>query len=427
MRSCWIDSHQERIEMSTGDFTLDRLWALLSRYSTDSVVGEFQEHITKMQQVESELLESASKRGMEKEEEENVFDKVQLEIILKRCKEHLPKKEYLELLLEVGTLCADYGDHKRAEELFAAVRGNAKSKPAFTVQAGLASLHSAELSIRQARWAEALERLKESRKDFARARYQRGVAQVENHLGVYYAQQGDIKHARQHFNKALSFFQKAKDLERLSTIIMDIGILSNIAGDWEEAVSSYQRALPEFERAGSVERLAELHHNMGMTMLGKQDYNSAIAQFDESLTYANQFDYKHLRGLAMLGKATAYARMKDYPLAMAFANRALNIFRQVHDELSVADSYKVKAIVQRELKNFDIAELYLLTSIRLNEQYNSGLNLGESYFELGVLHSMRNDAQKAERALKQSATFFRRVGARHELTATQQMMTQLNQ
>jgi tetratricopeptide (TPR) repeat protein len=411
--------------MGTGDFTLDRLWALLSRYCTDSIVGEFQQHITKMRQTESELLESASKRGAEKEEEQNVLDRIQLEIILERCEQHLPTREYLELLLEVGNLCADYDDHQRAEELYTTVRKAAAGKLSFANQAGFACLHKAELSVRHARWDEALDRLKESRKHFARTRYQRGLALVENHLGVYYAQQGDIRQARQHFKRALAVFEKTNDVERLSTILMDLGILSNIAGDWEEAVSNYQRALPEFEKAGSIQHLAELHHNMAMTLLAKRDYRSAVSQFDESLTYANQLDYQHLKGLALLGKATAYARMGDHPLAMAFSNRALNIFRQVRDQLSVADSYKVKAIVQRELNNLDVAELYLQTSIRLNQQFKNALNLGESYFELGVLHSKRNQPQKALQALRRSALLFKRVGARQELTAAQQLMMQL--
>lgn len=379
---------------------------------------------TKLAEANNYLLNRSIKFSASQDQESLVIPSADGAQLI-RCEDLLPTKEYLELLLEVGNLCVDYGDHVRAEELYSTVAKVAAKKLSFAVQAGSAFLHSAELSIRQARWTEALRRLKESKRHFTRARYQRGLAQVENHLGVYYAQRGDTAQARQHLKRALAVFEKANDIERMSTILMDLGILSNIAGDWEEALSNYQRALPEFEKAGSIHRLAELHHNMAMTLLAKRDYRSAVSQFDESLTYANQLDYQPLQGLALLGKATAYARMGDHPLAMAFANRALNIFRQTRDHLSVADSYKVKAIVQRELNNLDVAELYLQTSIRLNQQYENALNLGESYFELGLLHSARNQPQKASEALRRSAALFKRVGARHELTAAQQMMMQL--
>lgn len=411
--------------MSKDDIILDRVWALLSRYCTDSIVAQFQDHINKMHKSESELLETASRRGVEKEAEENVFDRIQLEIVLEQCERQLPKKENLELLLEIGNLCADYGDHQRAEEFYAKTQKAAAKKAGLAIQAGRAYLHRAELAIRQADWAEALSCLKESRKYFARAKNQRGLGQVENHLGVYFAEQGDLKQAAQHLRKAFAIFEKINQAEELSTILMDLGILSNIVGDWEEAVRNYQRALPEFEKTGSVHRLAELHHNMGMTMLAKQDFTSAIGQFDESLHYSDQMHYQHLQGMAFLGKATAYARVGDHPLAMAFANRALNIFRHVRDQLSVADSYKVKAIVQRELKNLEVAELYFQTSIRLNEQYKNALNLGESYYELGILQSMQNKRKEAAQAFRQSVLLFKRVGARRELETAQQMLAQL--
>jgi len=411
--------------MSKDEIILDRVWALLSRYCTDSIVAQFREHIKQMHKSESELLETASQRGVEKEAEENVFDRIQLEIVLQQCEHHLPKKENLGLLLEIGNLCADYGDHQRAEGLYTKAQNAATRKAGFAFQAGRAFLHRAELCIRQAQWTEALKCLKEGKKHFTRTKNQRGIGQVENHLGVYFAEQGDLKQAAQHFKKALAIFERTNQTEELSTILMDLGILSNIAGDWEEALRNYQRALPEFEKTGSVHRLAELHHNMGMTLLAKRDFTSAIGQFDESLNYSTQMHYEHLEGMAFLGKATAYARAGDHPLAMAFANRALNAFRHVRDQLSVADSYKVKGIVQRDLKNLDVAELYFETSIRLNEQYKNPLSLGESYYELGILHSARNKTKEAAEAFRQSVHLFRRVGARHELAAARQMLTQL--
>lgn len=403
----------------------ERLWALLARYCDEQLLGKLRRNLDQIRQSEAALLEKAKESSQEIAAEENPFDKVHLDTIISECDQSLSKKDFLGLTVEIASLCVACGDLSRAEDLCDLILMESKNKESYSLYAGWALLRRSEIHIRQAKWVAVLSDLKAGKQHFIRVKNQVGLGEVENHFGVYYAEHGDLKEAASHFRKALSIFERIKDTEKASTVVMDLGILSNIAGNWEEALAYYQRALAEFEKTGSVSRLAELHHNLGMTFLSKGDLQSAVSQFDESLTYSSQLQYQPVIGLALLGKASTYAKMGDHPLSMAFANRALRTFRQLKDHLGVADTYKVKGVVQREMMNFNVAELYLKTSIKLNQEYDNSLNLAEDYFELGVLHRVKGEKTEALNAFRKSMTYFREVGVQHEMKTVQEAIQHL--
>jgi tetratricopeptide (TPR) repeat protein len=368
--------------------------------------------LNKIHDSDQDLLTRAKKEP-EPESEHSIIEEGFFYQISVECQLLLPKKEYIVVLIEMANLCVDFGEYATAEALFTNAIDAAKEGTRFLNQAAEALQYRANILLRQARWDPAKSDLKESRQFFARAKNNVGVAKNENALGIFTAQQGNTKESVAHFKKAASLFEKAKMTDHASTAHMNLGIVSTMIGKFDEALAAYKRALPEFENAGDVRRLAELHHNVGMLFLARAEMDSAIGQFDESLNYSNQVQYEDLIGLASLGKATAYTQKKDFPLAHVFGNKAQTIFRRLNAHLSVADTYKVKGVIQREMEHFDAAELYLNTSISLNQRYNNPSNLGEAYVEMGRLRQKNGDNAKAKQAYQKSLKCFQKVGARH--------------
>jgi len=338
------------------------------------------------------------------------------------CRSQLTVKNLTRLITEIATLCVDFGEYATAEALYSDALGIAGSERKNFNEAAEALQKRADVLLRQARWDAARRDLKEARHLFTRSKNEIGVGKTENSLGIFMAQQGKAREGVTHFKKAVSVFEKEKQSDLASTTNMNLGILATMMGNYDEALTAYERALPEFEREGDVLRLAELHHNLGMLFLARSEMVTAIEQFDESLVYAQQAHYEELIGLASLGKATAYAQGKDFALALLFDNRALSIFRQLNAHPSIADSYKVKGIIQRGLKQYAAAELYFHTSLNLNEGHNSPQNLGETYCELGVLYEEMGNATKARRMFQKSLQCFQQVGAKRDAERVKAML-----
>jgi tetratricopeptide (TPR) repeat protein len=400
----------------------DSLGHLLKRFCPEALLKSLNEQVEHLRLLEAEIMGQAKGKESDLRAEHSILEAGYLENIITECACALGKREFLELLVELGSMCIKYGEHSAAKAVLSKVIEAAGSDQRYASASGTAYCKRAELRLRQAHWTGAQVDLKKATTMFKKAKDSGGMALVENCYGVYASEQGDVKKATSHFRKAQTGFEKSSNVERANMALMNLGILSTIAGRWDEALAHYQRILPQFEKLGQMSRLVEVHHNIGMLFLAKNDLKAAINQFDESLTYANQLHYRAFSGLTYLGKAAAYARLEDYPLAMVFAQKALSIFRQLNDQLSIADTYKVKGIIHRELDHPQLAELYFRTSVRLNEEYKSPLNLGETYAELAKLYKRTHQNSKASQAVKKAVTYFKKVGAQQDARNAQAIL-----
>ena len=400
----------------------ESLGHLLKRFCPEPLLKTLSEQVEHLRALEIELIEKAKGKENEVRGDHSVIETGHLENIITECERGLGKRDLLELLLEMSNLCIKFGEHSAAKTVLGKIIEAAGSESRFAAHSGTAYCKRAEVRLRQAHWNGAATDLKRGAIHFKKAKNQEGLALVENSFGVHASEQGDVKKATTHFKKAQAGFEKSGNAERSNTALMNLGILATIAGRWDEALAYYQRILPQFEKLGQVSRLVEVHYNIGMLFLAKGDPKAAINQFDESLNHANVLHYRAFTGLAYLGKAAACAKLVDYPLAMVFAQKALGIFRQLNDQLSIADAYKVKGIIHRELDHPQLAELYFRTSLRLNEEYNSPLSLGETYVELGRLYKRMNQDAKATQAVKKAVSFFKKIGAQHDARSAQAIL-----
>jgi tetratricopeptide (TPR) repeat protein len=400
----------------------ENLGHLLKRFCPEGLLKALGDALDHIKITERELTEKAKNKEAELLVERSIVDTANLEHIITECGQGLAPREFFELLFEIGCLCLRFGEFKTAKIVFTQVIGEAGSESRFGSVVGRAYCKRAEIRLRQAQWTTAQNDLKRGAQVFKKAKNVEGLAGVENSLGIFATELGNTKQAVTHFKKAQTGFDRSGDAERSSAALMNIGIVNTIAGKWDEALAHYQRILPQFEKLGKVSRLVELHHNLGMLFLAKGDSKAALSQFDESLNHARFIQYRAFVGLAYLGKATAYARLADHPLAMVFVDKSLTIFRELNDHLSIADTYRVKGIIHRELNHPQIAELYFKTSLRLNEEYNNPLNMGETYFELGKLYKHTQQNTKAAQTLKKAVGFFKKVGAQSDARSAQTVL-----
>lgn len=336
-----------------------------------------------------------------------------LDHLLTLCKQSLQKYEYQEMLIRIGNIFKLHGELHLAERTFAeAIRqGDAADCAELRAEA---LLLRGEVFSRQGRWQESNNDLEASRSLFADANDAVSLARVENIMGTTLAEQGRINEAGACFSRALKNSDGTDQRVLSATIWMNLGILQNILGNWDEALNHHTRALSLFEQAGDLVRIAEVHHNRGMSYLSKNDLVSAGRAFDTSLDYSTKMHNPGLIGLAKLGKATMYLRANDLPMALALCNQAQEHFATTNDRLSIADQYKVKGMIFREMKEYDVAALHFNSSLRINEELNNMLNLGETLFEVGLMERRRRRKAEARASFQRARLCLEKVGARIE-------------
>ncbi|HYQ87715.1 MAG TPA: tetratricopeptide repeat protein [Bacteroidota bacterium] len=334
------------------------------------------------------------------------------------CKQNLNDDEYQGMLLGIGNIFKQHGRLDKAEQMYGMVIGYGR-KANHSDYAAEALLRRGEVYSLQARWVQAAHDLDSSRQLFLKSNNAVAVARIDNIFGANDAEQGHIKKAEQWFAKALRRFERSKQKPMTGTVMMNLGIVKNIAGNWDEALSYYRRALPFFQEAGDLTRIAELRHNMGMSYHSKGNYQEAIREFDKSLVFSQQLYNPRLIGLSELGKASAYFRLNDRPLALVFCNQALGHFTAVNSRLCIADGYKLKGMIFREMKEYNLAETYFQSSLLINEEHTNLLNLAETHHEIGIMHRQRRRRKAADASFRTALKYFKSVGAGSDVVRTQ--------
>ena len=365
----------------------------------------------------------ARKKGVSdwRQKDGRLADGDRLEHLITLCQKRLEKEEAFRVFLGVGDLFKFHGDLRRAEELYTMVlRGGSRSGQREPVAE--AYMRRGEVYSRQGRWSESASDLDQSREIYKALREHLAIGRIENILGTSCAEQGKLKQAQGYFSRALAMFEKTKDTNMTGAVLMNIGIIHNIIGQHDLALAHYKRAQSQFEQIGDLNRLAELHHNMGMSYLSMSAFNDAIREFDSSLAFSSKSQNVNLVGLASLGKANVYFRLRDFTIAFKLVDRAAECSTGSGDRLSLADAYKLKGMIHREMKRFSIAESYLQTSQRINLELNNGLNAGETYFEMGLLEQKRGRKKEALVAFEHAYVFFKKVGAQSDVQRTEQAL-----
>ena len=77
---------------------------------------------------------------------------------------------------------------------------------------------------------------------------------------------------------------------------------------------------------------------------------------------------------------------KDIISAKEFADKALSLSHNLDDKLTIADIYKVRGIIAREMNDIKMAECYLMISLRINTSLRNSLNTAEVSIELASLY-----------------------------------------
>ena len=344
--------------------------------------------------------------------------------VLTICRKSVTKEEYQKLLLDVGNIFKMHGEFDRAAKTFnEALDYGRKTKNDENV--ALSFLELGDVYSRQGKWQESQRNLEISRKLFSRLKNFGSLAKVENILGTSFAEQGLLKKANRYFSIAIQYAERSHQKEIAGTIFMNLGIIQNIIGNWDGALNNYRRALSQFDMSENLTKIMEVHHNIGMSFFSKKDYANALKSFDKSLEYSIKNNNPVLIGISKLSKANTYFKQADFPLALALCNQALEQNRITDDRLSIADAYKLKGMILREMKEFEPAMTFFQSSLRINEEYQNLLNLAETYREIGVMEQYRKRTTAAKNAYSKAIGYFHSLGAKADERETGELLKSL--
>lgn len=345
-------------------------------------------------------------------------DRIKVDRIITFSEKKLQNDKFCKFLIELARICLAEGRLDLANEIFRKANkmtnNNLVKAESFL---GLAGVFS-----KRANWSRSIEMISQAKYLYKSLDDYKGLAKCENLLGTVYGELGDILKAKKYLLSSLSFIKSDDDVELAAILYTNLGIVHHIQEESTDSLNYLEKALKLYQTLGKGKNTAEVNLNIGLVHFDNGNYDEAIKSFDAAINIAKEGEYLSVLCLLYLAKSEVLLRQKNFYYASEFANKALEISHNADDKLTIADIYKVKGIVARELNDFEASETYLLNSLRINKSFNNELNAAETSFELGVLYEKMHDPKSKMSHLKRSKEYFTDIGASDKVKKIEQFL-----
>ena len=360
-------------------------------------------------------IKAKDKRQIETEFPKGSKLGLEIDLIILYAKEKLGSRKFPELLLSIGKFALNEGEGDLSLEIFDRVIKESKGKQETAEYWAEANLLIAEVYKKKTKWALSFRYLRKSKEIYKRIKNVNGETKCSNMLGTIYGELGNFKRARSCFEESLELISWTGDHELLGMIEINLGIINGIFGDYQESRYYFSKALKNFEKKADHKRLAEIYNNLGMLDYDAEKLKQALEEFDISIGSCIGINYLPLLGLSFLGKTITYLKLHNLPLAAEFSDKAMEVCNKVDDRLSIADIYKVKGIIERELGEYKKSENLLKTSLMMNIELGNKLNEAETSVELGRLYYKLKDKKKSAEWFTKAIAYYRGQGSKKKI------------
>ena len=347
------------------------------------------------------------------------------EVIRGVVSEYLTGNDYDSFLVTVGELCIKSLEFERGVTVLNEVKSRKVTKTNKEI-IGTARRALGEVYAKQAEWESALTEFKAAYKLLKDSADTAALALTQNTLGILYAETGKFKLALESFRGAKRYATRNGDRELLLKVFMNLGNIHNIRGEHTKAIESYQAALKSLGRVVNDPLRALIHHNLGIAYKNLGRLGAAEKKLEEGLKYSERAGDERIAGLSYLERAEIMHRKGEIDNSVVSATRAFKIFSNINDRLGVAEVYKLMGMNYVSYGNYDLAEVYLGNSLRINERHDNALNMGETYIEIARLQKEKNDTDAAMNAYTKAVSCFTTLEAKTKISEVTKEMDAVN-
>ncbi len=196
------------------------------------------------------------------------------------------------------------------------------------------------VDLRQGRYQQAADRLREALILYRQAGDQIGQARALGNLGIVDTQEGRYRGASGHHEQALALYQEAGDMIGAARTLNNLGLIDLRQGRYQRASGHFQRSLAMSRQIGdqNTSSSALAMTNLGICELRLGHYQVAIGLLQQALSQFRKFGYPAGEALALTSLGAVHRRQGRHEQAGDLHRQALALSRQTGDHSGEAEA-----------------------------------------------------------------------------------------
>lgn len=314
------------------------------------------------------------------------------------------------LLLELGEFLYIQGSWDEALQRF-------EEALALSEQAGYADGKAAalrqigRLKRRRSDWDGAKEALGRALKVYRGLENKAGEAEVLLNLGNIQFEQGHYQEAQQVYHDALAVSEGLGSDRMVGDISLSLGAIQQVLGQHDAAITHYTECLARYEVSGDRRQMGQVYFNLGISYEEIGEWERSGVTYERAMGIARESGDLGLVGLIYLRRGEMQAKLSDAAMAMAYGQKALEIFYRLEDPLGRADVYRLYARVAGLKEAWDRAAEFLSESEQVQRQHGCRLGEGEAAEERGWLYARQGNQSLALESYRKALDLYQELKA----------------
>ncbi|NOT75959.1 MAG: tetratricopeptide repeat protein [Cyclobacteriaceae bacterium] len=268
----------------------------------------------------------------------------------------------------------------------------------------------------------------------------------ENQIGLYFFAKADLYERSEAYDKSLASYQLALDHFTKANNNFTIGHAHQAIGMVQYRLKDYANSLKSFEKAigirgklvkdnpGNVDYLNNMYTTLNASAdvtYAVEDYQSSIEIYRAALKFARLAKNKSDEGTALWNHGFVFEeKLKNHDSSLVYYQKAKDIYVDLKDTTSVVTLMRSLAIVNENLKRYQIAKSITADGIALAKktkndaslvtildyqgiqfvEHEDYLNAIKSYKEAEVIYKKLDNRVKLENLKKKLAKCYRETG-----------------
>jgi len=218
----------------------------------------------------------------------------------------------------------------------------------------------------------------EAYKTFNQLSNQKGIIRSQNLLGLYFKSQNKDDYVSGYLDEALKNAKNLKDKELISTIQNDLGTYYADKGNILKAIKAYKEALSYHSDNSQTYDVAQLELNLAILYLKHNDNNKALTHLEKGYAISKKLKSHRLYSTYYDFLSQYYTKEKRYSAALNTYQKAQAYKDSIFEDQQtnkIADLEVRQATRIKDLENQRLTELNQSKDIKIFRQYTIGLSL----------------------------------------------------
>lgn len=345
-------------------------------------------------------------------------ERIQIDRTITFAEKKLEQSKFLDFAFDLGQICISSGKLNLAQEIFNKI--NRKTDDKNLKAKSLIGL--ADICSRRANWTRSISLITEAEAIYKETSNKAGIANCFNLLGSISGEMGDIDRAKSYFNQSLVFADESSEKDLHAKIETNLGVVNSILGNTDEAVEHLESALMIYQEKNDSRRVAETYLNIGLNFMQIENTSAADSALDKGIEISLDNQFLSTLALLYLAKAQLLISTREFIISREFADKALSLSHILDDKLTIADIYKVRGVIAKELKDSETAESYLMISLRINTKQRNALNIAETSAEIAALYKEQGKHELSSNYFLQALDFYKKSNAKDKVAKIKKLM-----